>query len=200
MNEQVTNHYDKLVDEGFDFVHDSPRLKEYLNKWDGQLFIDNLKLTGVEDVLEIGAGTGRLAIKVCGNCKTFTGIDISPKTIGKASHNLSGFNNIDLINDDFMTYNFNRKFDIIYSLLTFMHIKEKSAAINKIAYLLNLNGRFILSIDNNQSIVIDYGTRKINIYPDNPETISKHIEISGLEIKDRLSTELATIFVCIKKP
>lgn len=33
----VMKHYDKLIDENNDPVHDPESLKEYMNKWDGQL-------------------------------------------------------------------------------------------------------------------------------------------------------------------
>ena len=39
--------------------------------------------------------------------------------------------------DDFLTYDFNEKFDVIYSSLTFMHIENKQEAINKVSSLLN---------------------------------------------------------------
>lgn len=45
-----------------------------------------------------------------------------------------------------MEYDFDSTFDVIYWPLTFMHIKDKQKAINKIADLLNDNGRFVLSL------------------------------------------------------
>jgi ubiquinone/menaquinone biosynthesis C-methylase UbiE len=33
-----------------------------MDKWDGQVFIDELRLSSVKTVLEIGVGTGRLAL------------------------------------------------------------------------------------------------------------------------------------------
>ena len=86
-------------------------------------------------------------MKVATECKTLYGIDISPKTIEKAKINLKEFDNITLIGDDFLIYDFNEKFDVIYSSLTFMHIEDKQAAINKAASLLKENGIFVLSVD-----------------------------------------------------
>ena len=40
----VIAHYDLLVDENNDPFYDSPELKDYMNKWDGQVFIDALQL------------------------------------------------------------------------------------------------------------------------------------------------------------
>ena len=191
---QVIKHYDKLIEEGNDPVLDSAPLREYMYKWDGPTFIEKMCLDESKTVLEIGVGTGRLAIKVAANCKSFTGMDISPKTTARAKENLT-FNNIKLICDDFLCYDFKETYDIIYSSLTFMHIKDKSFAISKVASILNKNGKFVLSIDKNQSDFIDYGTRKVRIYPDSPEEIRKLILISGLEIEEIYETEFAHDFV-----
>ncbi len=194
---QVIKHYDKLIDEGNDPVFDPKPLREYMNKWDGPAFIEKMCLDESKTVLEIGVGTGRLAINVAPRCKSFVGIDISPKTIARAKENLT-FNNIKLICDDFLCYDFKETYDIIYSSLTFMHIEDKLFAISKVASILNNNGKFVLSIDKNQSDFIDYVTRKIRIYPDSPEEIRKLILISELEIEEIYETEFAHIFVVRK--
>ena len=97
-----------------------------------------------------------------------------------------------------MTCNFVSKFDVIYSSLTFMHIKDKENAIHKIASLLSDGGRLVLSIDKNQSDIIDYGTRQVKIYPDNPETISECIKKVGLVLMKTEETEFACIITALK--
>ena len=37
----VKEHYDLLIDEGNDPVYDPMPLQEYMDKWDGQKFIDS---------------------------------------------------------------------------------------------------------------------------------------------------------------
>lgn len=66
----VADHYDKLIDEGNDPFRDPAPLKEYMDKWDGNQFIDLLKLSPDKNVLEIGIGTGRLACRVAVHCKS----------------------------------------------------------------------------------------------------------------------------------
>lgn len=194
----VIEHYNKLIDENNDPVHDPEPLKKYMDKWDGQVFIDSMKLNKTKTILEIGVGTGRIAVKTIPLCKKFFGIDISPKTIERAAHNLSQYHNTELICADFMTYNFGASFDVIYSSLTFMHIKDKQECINKIHSLLNLNGRFVLSIEKNQNKYIEYGNRKITIYPDTPSDTKVYITNSGLTLLDCIETEFAYIFVGLK--
>ena len=79
-----------------------------------------------------------------------------------------------------------------------MHIQEKQACINKIYSLLNPKGRFVLSIDKNQNEYIDYGNRKIKIYPDHPDDTKEYFINSGLTRLDCIETEFAYIFVGVK--
>ena len=144
-------------------------------------------------------GDGRLAVRTAPNCREFCCIDLSPKTVKRAKENLKKQTNVTLVCGDFMSYEFGRKFDVIYSSLTFMHIKDKQAAINKVKSLLNGGGRFVLSVDKNQSDTIDYGTRKIKIYPDNKEDIVKYITQSGMSLIKVFETEFAEIFAAAKQ-
>lgn len=198
MMNQVIEHYNLLIEEGNDPVHDPRPLQDYMDKWDGQDFIDKLKLDKTKSVLEIGVGTGRLAVKVVPLCGFFFGIDISPKTIERAKENLADWDNATLFCGDFTAYSFLETFDVIYSSLTFMHIKEKQMALNKIVCLLKNEGRFVLSIDKNQEKFIDMGSRKISVFPDNPEDTESYIKKSGLRIIEQSGTEFAHIFVAAK--
>lgn len=197
--ESVTHHYDLLIDENNDPVHDPKPLQDYMDKWDGQAFIDKMELDKDKTVLEIGVGTGRLAVRVAPLCSEFYGVDISPKTIERANENLAEFENVRLACADFLSYEFGCAFDIIYSSLTFMHIEEKQKAVNKVAALLKDSGRFVLSIDKNQERFIDTGTRKIRIFPDIPEEIKTYIANSGLLLIEQYETEFAHIFVATKE-
>lgn len=198
MNADVIKHYDLLIDENNDPVHDPAPLREYMNKWDGQAFIDEMQLSKEKCVLEIGVGTGRLAIRVAPLCESFCGVDISSKTIERAAENLTGYSNVTFICDDFLTHNFESQFDVIYSSLTFMHISDKAFALGKIAGLLAPCGRFVLSIDKNQDEYIDFGFRKIKVYPDNPEEMKGLIKGAGLLLHKQIETEFAHIFVAVK--
>lgn len=192
------NHYDTLIDENNDPVHDPVLLKAYMDKWDGEAFIEELRLSPDKSVLEIGVGTGRLAVRVCGKCGHFTGIDISLKTIERAKENLRSFDNTTLIYGNFLTYSFKENFDVIYSSLTFMHIQNKRAAIQRVVNLLNPSGRFVLSIDKSKQTEIDYGSRKINVYPDTAEEIIDLLTEAGLTIEKQFETEFAVILAARK--
>ena len=197
--ESVTHHYDLLIDENNDPVHDPKPLQDYMDKWDGQVFIDKMELDKDKSVLEIGVGTGRLAVRVAPLCGQFFGIDISHKTIERAKENLSGQSNVMLRCGDFLSFEFNETFDVIYSSLTFLHISNKLSAIKKVSEHLKNDGVFIISIDKNQRETIDYGTRIITVYPDTPESIQMYSEASGLIVENIFETEFSNILVIKKK-
>lgn len=199
MNE-VAKHYDNLIDEGQDPVHDPKPLKEYMNKWDGQLFIDKMQLDKTKSVLEIGVGTGRIAVNVAPKCKEFTGIDVSEKTIAQAGKNIKSglFKKPVLICADFLEYKFEKTYDVVYSSLTFMHIQEKQRAFDTVFDILKPDGRFVLSIDKNQDGYIDMGAYKVKVYPDNAEDIKKYAKNAGLNMLEEFETEFAFIFVFSK--
>ena len=194
----VITHYDKLIDEDNDPFRDPLPLQEHMNNWDGQKFIDSMRLNRQKKVLEIGVGTGRIAAKTADECLSFFGMDISPKTIQRAQENLSKYGNVKLVCADFSKYVFDESFDVIYSTLTLLHFEDKQAFISKVASLLNIGGIFCLSIDKNQSEYIDMGTRKLRVFPDNAENIALCIKSAGLKINDKYETEYAHIFVCEK--
>ena len=174
-------HYDLLIEENNDPFHDAPVLQKYMESWDGQVFLDLMELDESKTVLEIGVGTGRLAVKTAGRCRHLTGIDISPKTI------------------DFLACPFTEKFDVIYSSLTMMHFEDKKAVIAKAASLLNHNGLFCLSIDKSQDEWIDMGNRRIRVYPDTPERTIMLAEQAGLKLKKTLETENAHLIILEKQ-
>ena len=194
----VITHYDLLVDENNDPLRDPPVLQEYMSRWDGELFLESLELSNNKNVLEIGIGTGRIAVKVAPYCMRLTGIDISPKTIERAKENLKEYSNICFVCGDFNEYDFVETFDVIYSSLTMMHFKDKNQVISKVATLLNDGGIFCLSIDKNQSKYINMGTRKLKIYPDTPDNILSLINASSMDVVNVFETDTAFIIVSNK--
>ena len=194
----VREHYDLLIAEENDPFRDPDSLRAYMDRWDGQPFLDALELTGNEAVLEIGVGTGRLAARVIPGCRQFWGIDLSPKTVARAGENLQPGDGVHLICGDFMEYALPRKFDVIYSSLTLMHIFDKAAFIGKVSEILENNGRFVLSLDKNRETCIDMGTRKVQIYPDDPAVIAEYIRAVGMTLTSSWETEAAWVLACRK--
>ena len=125
----------------------------------------------------------------------------SEKTINIAEKNIKMglFKKPELICADFLEYQFDETFDVIYSSLTFLHIQEKQKAFNMISELLNDNGLFVLSIDKSQNEYIDMGTYKVKVFPDNADDIKSYAKNARLKLSEEFETELATIFLLSKE-
>ena len=94
-----------------------------------------------------------------------------------------------------MTSPFSERFDVIYSSLTFMHIKDKRGAIKKAADILNENGLFVLSTEKEQRSVLDMGCRRIMLYPDDVDETEGFMKEAGLVVIKRIETPFAFITV-----
>ncbi|MCU0522317.1 MAG: class I SAM-dependent methyltransferase [Anaerolineae bacterium] len=158
-------HYERLIDEGNDPCEDTPWLQSYMARWDGPQFFEMLgDLTG-KAVLEVGVGTGRLARQALQRgCLSFTGIDLSPKTIERARLNLGGFPNAELLLADAEAFARPAAYDAAYSVLTLMHIADKRHALQAIVTSLRLGGVVVLSIDHGGPW-LDFGDRMVRLYP-----------------------------------
>lgn len=44
----VKTHYDRLIAEGNDPVHDNEILKQYMDKWDGPQFVEDMQLPAMK--------------------------------------------------------------------------------------------------------------------------------------------------------
>lgn len=196
---KIAEHYDLLIANGNDPMLDSEELKNYMDKWDGNLFVSEMNPDKCLNVLEIGCGTGRMAAKIAGEYKSYTGIDLSSASIKRAEEHFAKYDNMNFICGDFLEYSFRSRFDVIFSTLVFMHIKDKLSAYKKIYGLLPLKGKFVLSIDKNQAPYIDTGYSRIDVYPDNPEKTECLLRGAGFKSLSRRETEFAFIFTALKE-
>ena len=192
-------HYDLLIDEGDDPVFDAPSLRAYMDGWDGAFFVERVIQEKPQTVLEIGVGTGRLALRIAPVCARFYGVDISPKTVVRAKDNLRAIQSVTLLCADFLEWETEEKFDAVYSSLTFFHIQDKEQAVRKVANLLRLGGRFVLSIDKAHGDILELSSRKVRLYPDTPAQMQTYLQNAGLTVLEKTETERAHIFVSEKQ-
>ena len=188
-------HYDRLIDMDNDPARDPEPLQAYMDGWDGGAFLERMQLDKTKSVLEIGVGTGRLAMRIAPKCRCFCGIDLSEKTIARARENLAGMENVRLIRGDFLEAVFQESFDVICSSLTFMHIRNKQAAVEKIARLLKSGGRAVISLDKSRQDYIDMMEYRVRIDPDDPVEMSARMLSAGMQVEQIVETEFAHILV-----
>ena len=193
MKNRIIAHYDRLIELDNDPARDPEPLRQYMDGWDGEAFIEQLCLEKTKSVLEVGVGTGRLAQRIALECGSFCGIDLSPKTVERARENLAELKNVRLICADFLSHEFAGQFDVIYSSLTFMHIFEKQKAVEKIAALLKPGGRAVISIDKNRQPFIDVGFGRLEIRPDDPAEMEECFVQAGLKPEATVEIDFAFI-------
>jgi len=173
-------HYDRLAASGHG-RDDPPAMQEYMARWDGPLFYDALGDPKGKDVLEIGIGGGRIARKVLTRgCRTLTGIDISTKTIGATRSDLANYPNLELVVVDICAFQRPESFDIVYSVLTFMHVQDKHKALGNVVDSLRPGGYVVLSIDH-ASDSVDFGYWKVDLHPWPPEGYTEALRDLGCE-------------------
>lgn len=145
-------------------------------------------------VLEIGTGTGELAIEVSKHCKEVVAIDVSAAMIEFAQKkaNAQGRDNITFINAGFLSYTpQEKKFDAAVSQLALHHLPDfwKMIALQRINEVLKDDGKLYLRDVVFPSEVDDYGSlfnQIINGMRNSAgEVMAKEIE---LHIKEEFST------------
>lgn len=192
-------HYDLLIEEGNDPVLDPPELAAYMDGWDGDALFEALQIEPGHRVLEIGVGTGRLALRALKTgCAAFTGMDLSEMTLDAARRHLPDAGNILLLPGEFPKDAPEGPFDRIYSSLTFMHIPDKQAAVNRIAALLAPGGRCVLSLDKDQGSTLDMGIRQVRVFPDRPADMLLLLGKAGLDTRPAVQTERAWLVTADK--
>lgn len=198
LSRMIADHYDQLIDDGNDPVLDDQPLRDYMDRWDGAAFYRALTLSKEKSVLEIGVGTGRIALKLAPHCKRFCGIDLSPKTVERAAQHLHSFPNCRLICSDFLEYSFATTFDLIYSTLTWFHVKEKRKALERVASLLSPDGHFVLSIEKEKRTKLIYNTRSLPLFPDDLEETKSLLLHTSLRLVHTWETDFAYILLAEK--
>ena len=187
-------HYDRLIDEGNDPVLDPPALRAYMDGWDGEAFLDALMPLEGMRALEIGVGTGRLARRVLERgCAALTGLDESARTIERARTHLAAFAGVTLMTGVFPHDAPAGPFDRIYASLTFFHIPDKALAVRTMAGLLAPGGRAVISLDKARDEFLDFGTRRVRLYPDDPEKMAALFGEAGCRVAPAEETRFAWI-------
>ena len=169
-----------------------------MERWDGAPFMELLSLDGTQSVLEPGVGTGRLARRVAPRCRHLTGIDLSPATVARARAHLSGYGNTTLLCGDFMTFPFRETFDRVYASLFLFHIRDKAAALARMASLLAPGGRLVLSVSLDRAEWLDMNGRRLPLYPDDPDRTASLLRAAGLVLTDTVPVEAALLLAAGK--
>ncbi len=153
-----------------------------------------LKIKDTDLLLEIGTGTGELALKLSAYCRKVVAIDVSKKMIDFAKMKAESQNkaNIQFYNAGFLTFeNYDEPFDVIVTQLALHHLPDywKMMALRRIYGMLKEGGKFYLRDVVFPSPIQDYDSYFNNIITDLKKSAGDKIaEETEIHIREEFST------------
>jgi len=196
----------KILDskEGYDLaaIHYDKKEK-YLNSFeDGQV----LKILGDvkgKKVLDVGAGTGRLAVKLSEAGAIVTALDLSEKMLEILKRKSR---KIEIVFGDAENLDFeDDSFDIVVGAFLIVHLKNPSIFFEEVYRVLKLNGIFLVTNINQKEpppVEIKDGEIKIESFYHQPENLKEKLENLAFAVEEKfISTSevwVNQILKCIK--
>lgn len=153
-----------------------------------------LKIKSTDSILEIGTGTGELALKFSAHCRKVVAIDVSKKMIDFAKMKVGSQKktNIQFYNAGFLTYeNYDEPFDVIVTQLALHHLPDywKMMALRRIYGMLKEGGKFYLHDVVFSSLIRDYDSYFNQIVTDLKKSAGDEIaEEMEIHIREEFST------------
>lgn len=142
----MSNYYaDKLNSQSLFRVYDTaiPRVKQYL---EAEINFVREKLSNSDNVLELGAGYGRIVKELAPYCGTILGIDVSAENVELGREHLKDCPNASMATMDVHRMSFERKFDVILCLQNGLSaMSADDGTIREMAKLLAPGGTLYLS-------------------------------------------------------
>jgi ubiquinone/menaquinone biosynthesis C-methylase UbiE len=153
-----------------------------------------LKIKNSDLVLEIGTGTGELALNISAHCKRLIAIDVSKTMIhfARTKAEIQNKKNIQFYNAGFLTYNNQGElFDVVITQLALHHLPDywKMVALKRIHAMLKEDGKLYLRDVVFPSEVQDYDSYFAIILADLKKSAGNKVaEETEIHIKDEFST------------
>jgi putative AdoMet-dependent methyltransferase len=152
----------------------------------------NIKSTDL--ILEIGTGTGELALKFSAHCRKVVAIDVSKKMIDFAKMKAESQKkaNIEFYNAGFLTYeDYDETFDVIVTQLALHHLPDywKMIALRRVYGMLKEDGKLYLSDVVFPSTILDYDSYFNEIITDLKKSAGdKLAKETEIHIREEFST------------
>lgn len=121
-----------------------PKVRQYL---ESEIAFVRSQFKGIESVLELGAGYGRIMKELAANCKEIVGIDISEENVQFGQEYLSGVLNANIQVMDAHNIQLDMPFDVVLCLQNALSAMKTEPLdyVKKITALLSPGGRAFIS-------------------------------------------------------
>ena len=110
----------------FDSIPD--QFDQWRPRYCEELFTDLIEYANLDSektALEVGPGTGQASEPILKTGCSYLAIELGENFTEFMENRFSAYNNFKIVNADFETYEFNSKFDLVYSAAAFQWIPEK---------------------------------------------------------------------------
>ncbi len=154
---------------------------------------DLLGIKNSDSVLEIGTGTGELALNISAYCKEVVAIDVSKVMIdfARIKGERQNKTNVRFYNAGFLTYeNHGDPFDVIITQLALHHLPDywKMIALKRLYGMLKEDGKFYLRDVVFPSQITDYDSYFADIITDLKKSSGEIAEETEIHIREEFST------------
>jgi len=163
---------------GYDLAADDyDKNESYLNSFEKNRFLPLLGNAKDKKILDVGAGTGRLAIQLAKMGAEVTALDVSPKILDELNKK---YPNIKTVVGDAESLLFeDNSFDIVVATFLIVHLKNPSLFFSEAYRVLKNSGKLLVTNINQKEppkIKTKQGEIKIESYYHQPKNIIKKIE------------------------
>jgi len=115
-------------------------------------------------ILEIGCGTGRVALKLAQEGANILGLDLSPAMLAVARQKSQGLSNIDWIEADMQDFDLGKRFDLIiipgHSFQFMLTVVDQTGCLDCVRRHLTLGGKLVIHIGHQDLAWLGDITRK----------------------------------------
>ena len=112
------------------------------NRW----VFDSISSEVSGNVLEIGCGIGTFTRWIASQANHVDAIEIDPESAREASANLTGFQNVTVLEGDFLDFDAAASYDTVIMLDVLEHIQDDAKVLRKITQLLSPQGKFVAKV------------------------------------------------------
>jgi ubiquinone/menaquinone biosynthesis C-methylase UbiE len=139
-------------------------------------------------VLDVGAGTGRLALSLAEQGAAVSALDISYEMLEVLKRKINGKFSVDLVVADAEALPFSENsFDVVVATFLIVHLKDPFIFFDEVYRVLKPGGLFLLTNINQKEpphIESNEGLIKITSYYHRPEKIINHLEALAFSIRE----------------
>lgn len=134
-----------------------------------KLLLSKVKLTGSEQVLDVGCGDGKISAIIAAQIPegSALAVDVSPQMIEFAKMNFpkSSYSNLSFLLEDAQELNYDQHFDLVFSSFAIQWFLNKSAFLKGACKSLKTSGHLALTIPLGISDPLEQAIEKITSLP-----------------------------------